>query len=413
MAELNLLDRSIEINEQNALDFNLNKLKLINKNHKFRLAIDNVNHLKMVFKIAKSLNKLQNIGYWYEYMNILRWLRGEMGFGNFGPYLDQISDVSELTDGVIDNFLNYLQALSDNLRNDQTYNQIEISILALDHITPTNISKAIEEKTNSFIENVSEICEESKTDLLNIIENQTDLAISNINNAQSLSDWGEAFDREVDELHFKLYGEKMNGLWGRNYNSLVQKIRVFCDDSFCNVCKKLPKNLVILAFLLLRNLFNFVRVKYSQATSIKGRRAASFFMLFALSLGMVIFPILNRFEIVNVDLLKFDSFSGWVNKIGIFLPLVAVLTISYSFNNKNYRIYSNILDQYRHRRVVGRTAQGIILNLNQSKEEDDDLRKIMISTAAVALFEHKNTGHLSKKEAESITLSNILKTMMK
>ena len=65
-----------------------------------------------------------------------------------------------------------------------------------------------------------------------------------------------------------------------------------------------------------------------------------------------------------------------------------------------------MLDQYEHRRTVAYTAQGIILSLKETG--DTDLRDQVTAAASVALFEHKNTGHLSKKEGESLSILDLL-----
>jgi hypothetical protein len=96
-------------------------------------------------------------------------------------------------------------------------------------------------------------------------------------------------------------------------------------------------------------------------------------------------------------------------KIAVYLPLAIILGMGYSFAMKNYRIVSNMLDQYRHRRAVARTAQGIIISLKD--EAYSDIRANVAASASKALFEHKATGHLSKKEAESLSPFDLLKSV--
>ena len=144
--------------------------------------------------------------------------------------------------------------------------------------------------------------------------------------------------------------------------------------------------------------------------SYAGRRIVLFFALSTLAVSMVIFPLLSKLDVAHIDTFTASDFSGWLAKVSIWIPAVVILSIGYSFTTKNYRIYSNMLDQYKHRRAVARTAQGIILGANGS-EEGKELRAAMTAAAASALFEHKVTGHLSKKEVESFGLFDVIRSI--
>ena len=161
---------------------------------------------------------------------------------------------------------------------------------------------------------------------------------------------------------------------------------------------------------MLKNIISVASHTWSKLMSYAGRRIVLFFALSTLAVSMVIFPLLSKLDVVHIDIFTARDFSGWLAKVSIWIPAVVILSIGYSFTTKNYRIYSNMLDQYKHRRAVARTAQGIILGANGS-EEGKELRAAMTAAAASALFEHKVTGHLSKKEVESFGLFDVIRSI--
>ncbi|HLG90734.1 MAG TPA: hypothetical protein VI336_01045 [Candidatus Saccharimonadales bacterium] len=115
----------------------------------------------------------------------------------------------------------------------------------------------------------------------------------------------------------------------------------------------------------------------------------------------------------NLSAEDIQSISSNLQKNWFFLKLSAVLglilvpALGYAFANKNYRIYSNLLEQYRHRATVAATLEGILEQIKQD-EANKDIRDILTATAAHAMFEHKAIGHLSKKENEASALSETL-----
>ena len=156
-----------------------------------------------------------------------------------------------------------------------------------------------------------------------------------------------------------------------------------------------------------------MNILFTKLFSIAGRRTVSFILLAASALTIAIVPIVAI--ISNDPRLQIFSPSDpiqWIAKITMWLPVVVILSLAYSFTTKNYRIYANMLDQYKHRRAVAKTAQGIILSIDPNSG-DSKLRDAMTASAATALFEHKITGHLSKKEVESLGLLDVLRTVGK
>lgn len=114
-------------------------------------------------------------------------------------------------------------------------------------------------------------------------------------------------------------------------------------------------------------------------------------------------------DILGVDLSKLRPVHNDTQlfaKISIYIGLFLIPTLGYSFANKNYRIYSNLLEQYSHREVVARTIQGVLAR-PRGDEYDEKVRQELANVAAAALFEQKTIGHLSKNEANSASILDI------
>lgn len=95
-----------------------------------------------------------------------------------------------------------------------------------------------------------------------------------------------------------------------------------------------------------------------------------------------------------------------------YLPLIILVSIGYAFNNKNFRILSNLREQYKHRKTVARTLQGIIRSIDETGK-DIEIKPRLVEIGAKAMFELKTIGHLSKKDSESSPTNEIFQTFLK
>ena len=121
-------------------------------------------------------------------------------------------------------------------------------------------------------------------------------------------------------------------------------------------------------------------------------------------------PVLSLLTGHGFDILFKNEFV--FAKLSIFVGLVLVPSLGYAFANKNYRIYSNLLEQYRHRATVAQTLQGILRSISEG-EDNKDIRMSLTAVAAVAMFELKNVGHLSKRDGETLPMAEILQGVLK
>lgn len=96
-----------------------------------------------------------------------------------------------------------------------------------------------------------------------------------------------------------------------------------------------------------------------------------------------------------------------VAKLSAFLGFVLVPSLGYAAANKNYRIYSNLLEQYRHRATVARTLQGILRSVSEG-EDNKDIRQSLAAVAAAAMFELKTVGHLTKHDGGNTPFTEVM-----
>lgn len=437
---IKLLDVSNSIDEKNFLNFDISKVSEINSSPEFHTAIERLMDIREVLAVAQSIGKLQQIGYWPQYLEALRWIRGEIAIHNITP-VQQIPDLKNIPQQILDQFGQYAQQLQVMLQNEMTYGLIEVALKVSPVLKAAPVSKQVEQAGARAEKTIEETTANKKQELSNQtaeVESRLHATVSNLRQdfsskisnerqhavneidqklnqatrslkaAESLNDWGQRYDQDIQELERKIYGIDTKGVFVRNYSTVARKIRNVRLYGLRRI--NWLKMILRVGYLIGKNAISIIEQVWSKLISIAGRRTAGFLTLGALALSMVVFPILYQTNVLRVEMFAIGDLSDWLAKIGLWLPLVIILSISYSFTTKNYRIYSNMLDQYKHRRAVARTAQGIILGASVS-EEGKDLRAAMTAAAASALFEHKVTGHLSKKEVESFGLLDVIRSI--
>jgi hypothetical protein len=95
-----------------------------------------------------------------------------------------------------------------------------------------------------------------------------------------------------------------------------------------------------------------------------------------------------------------------------YLPALIIVSIGYAFSNRNYRILSNLREQYRHRGTVARTLQGIIRSIDKD-DKDVDIKQKLVEIGAKAMFELKTIGHLTKRDSDNSPVNEIFQTFVK
>ncbi len=437
---LNLIENQDGVNESNFLDYGILSLKKLNSSPEFHAALERLDDIRSVLQVARAINKLTNIGNRTTYMEALRWMRGEVSLNNF-VFVQQITEIKTAPDQIFAQFNQYTQQLLTSLQSEAIYGQIEIALKIAPAVKAAPVTKQIasagneaekaisdtaqlksqelDQKTidadqqlrnltNELQQNFAAQISNERQNATNEIRETLNQATRSLRTAESLNDWGARYDADIKELEYKLLGINTKGVVARNYETIVRKVTNTRRYGLRRV--NWGKMITRILYLVLKNIISVASYTWSKLMSYAGRRTVLFFALSTLAVSMVIFPLLSKLDVVHIDIFTASDFSGWLAKVSIWIPAVVILSIGYSFTTKNYRIYSNMLDQYKHRRAVARTAQGIILGANGS-EEGKELRAAMTAAAASALFEHKVTGHLSKKEVESFGLFDVIRSI--
>lgn len=85
-----------------------------------------------------------------------------------------------------------------------------------------------------------------------------------------------------------------------------------------------------------------------------------------------------------------------------FIPLITVLALGLAFSSKNFKINLNLLEEYKHRYVVAKTIQNLLL-----LPENGPLRSDLLTKGTSILFEHRSSGYTDKD-----TELNLLEKML-
>lgn len=434
-----------QIDESNFLDYDIKKLRVANKLEPYSRAIDMLSRVKEVLFIAQKVDRLQSIGNRSYYIEGLRWLKGESPIGTWHS-IPQIDDPSAINEDMANSFEQFSETLLSNLQTEQAYSQIELALAVAPEIKSRPLSKLVQQKAeqaesrldslaDTKIENIthktneaidkarleaeefrgtfSSQIEQAKQDAYNQIEERVREASAQLKAAVALDEWSKHYDGDIARIKDRLYGKDMvaNPI-RRNLSSFWNKLSAIHTQGRSEGFRKFirPRTWRKFLVLVIKNSLSLLTFIFSKTSSLAGRRTISFVMLITAASVMVTLPLLETFNVIDTNLFDVSDPTRWIAKIALWLPIVIVFSIGYSFTTKNYRIYCNMLDQYQHRRAVARTAQGIILGVDSS-DENREFRSAMTSAAAIALFEHKVTGHLSKKEVESLGFLDVLGNM--
>ncbi len=93
------------------------------------------------------------------------------------------------------------------------------------------------------------------------------------------------------------------------------------------------------------------------------------------------------------------------------IPIYVVLGICFAFASRNFRINANLLADYRHKQIVAKVLENVVLS--NALEEKDDLKVDLLQQGAKALFVAKNVGHLDKEAVEEFPIVELIKAIKK
>ncbi|HSX16065.1 MAG TPA: hypothetical protein VLF40_04705 [Candidatus Saccharimonadales bacterium] len=401
----------------------------------FREAMGNLIAIRKSLRMLSAAGRISEISNWQQYCEALCWINGEAPLTTWYP-VAQIDDYRQIDEATANSFNSYVASLKSTLNGQPTYTQTQLYVAAIEsklvddivheQIEPlrTDFDSAMTEGRTNLISSLEELQSQKALDLntsfntqLQDIHVAKDGAIAEFTQARALADWSEFYEERVKEYELALYGKP----WPTN--AMRKKYK-----SYRKFRNGLPKSNTwqsdlagvpvgessVSAFVKgsVRCISKGMPIVRSKARSYSGKRTMWFSLLVASVLLVVLVNLASVYDIhsfLGIDPTKLrptHEDTQLFAKIATYVALFAIPSLGYSFANKNYRIYSNILEQYRHRAIVAKTIQGVL-----KQEHDDstkDIRQQLTAVAAIAMFEQKTIGHLTKNEANSTSVLDLI-----
>lgn len=391
----------------------------------FHSAISTLVRTRDVLRVAESIGRLGEIANTTYFEQAIQWLNGQSSINHWAN-IQQIASYDDITDDIANNFNSYVSNACSNITNQPLFQQIQIMQGVIDNDIISNVREKIKEpledefnrilvdSRTAVIEKLDESHTQKEANLNTLFQGQVEEirktgqdAVATFEGARALANWSTFYAQRVEVYKNAVYGKT----WPQD--ALTNKIK-----SFKNYRKSLPIKERIWTVLQVRHgLWRCIRkslsIFVSKLNSYSGKR---FLWFMALTAGVLLFIYVNLLSIygTNQTFLGFElnklkpqhQDTQLFAKIAVYLAVLLIPTLGYSFANKNYRIYSNLLEQYRHREVVAETIQGILAK-PRGDDADEAVRKELANVASTALFEQKTVGHLSKNEGNSVSLLDI------
>ncbi len=418
------LRRYSSIDETNYLDPKVENFLNMTAPDAFHDAIRRMVAIRDVLRVANTIGRLGEISYVDFYMHALQWLNKQIALTNYVS-IPQISDNSQIDETTANNFNSYINSVNSNLTNQALYAQIQIMYGVIENKVVNDISSEIttpleDEFTRHLANSKNDVSEsmnltkqENEAQLSKQFNEQIEAvrvakenAIAEFEQARALANWSSFYAEKTLAYRAAVQGKSWPDSAIRRKYAAFRAYR-----------KSLPwrtrlKTVFQFRHGFIRSVGTATSILYSKATSYLGKRTFWFVCLTLAVLIAILVNVASVYElkdILGVDLSKLRPVHNDTQlfaKISIYIGLFLIPTLGYSFANKNYRIYSNLLEQYSHREVVARTIQGILAR-PRGDEDDEKVRQELANVAAAALFEQKTIGHLSKNEANSASILDI------
>lgn len=440
------------LTDTNLLKVNISQfLGLPDKPELFYEAIRDLIHMREGLRVAEQGGLGQQLEPGRNaYRNELLWLKLEAPI-NEGVAVSQIMSHDDLNnESIAVSFHQQVQWAKQNyFLNNPTYQQIQTQLgiakvarlqkldiqaseleqdfLASLQDSQNGLATAVEQQKQAIYDELTSRFNEQ----INQITNSGTDAVDKIEQARALQTWNDYYEENV-----RLYETALSGMewqkvhFTRRWHNLVSQIR----GRFQNLRNYTPdpermkrawtgyifSRSAMLAPYLIRGaldlLWRIAEYLLRKLFSIKGRRLVWFTVLGGVLIGQAVFfffaitsPHGHGVFSSNLNVLLQKDFT--LAKISAFLGFILVPSLGYASVNRNYRIYSNLLEQYRHRATVARTLQGVLLQFTEN-DDNKDVRQSLVSVAAAAMFELKAVGHLSKTDGSGTPLSEVLQMLL-
>lgn len=415
-----------EITEANALDPKIENFLNLNDHAGFQEAIRNLVEIRKVLSVANSITRVGEINYWQQYVQAIQWLNKQIALTNFIS-VQQIAEYTDIDENVSNKFNSYVSQLKSYLNSQALFQQIQIMQGVIQNQIISDVSDKI---TTPLIDDFNRHLLDSKRDVTESMdktkqENESQVnklyndqlesirgagqnAISQFEQARALANWSEFYAQKVSAYKKMVYGKEYQQRFIHNKLASFRLYRKSLD------WKTRLRTLHQVRHGVARCASEVSSYLLARFTSYSGKRTFWFSVLALGVLGTIFINVASIYGANNLLGIDFTKLRPTHNdtqlfaKIFVYIGAFLVPTLGYSFANKNYRIYSNLLEQYSHREVVAQTIQGILAK-PRGDEDDEKVRHELANVAATALFEQKTVGHLSKNESNSASLLDIIR----
>lgn len=338
------------------------------------------------------------------FVDVVNWLNGNSQLNNFINIAAPTGGISGIDQTMLNNLRDsWVPNLESSINNDQQFiyfeqihTEIKNEVAKIGTIqTDAQFEKTLEraqQEFNQLIENVKDEVNSTKK-----------AAISELKTAKGLDEWVKYYEGVESDYTILIEGS--------HYYKFSLPFTIETLDNRKKLCLQIPVRRI-----------EKPKSEYSTITSKKigeAKKRLYWFLALVIVIGVpAILGLLNFSEVFgypnpfyidkNAEVIDYKLIA--VEKLK-YLPLLVVVAYGYAFTNKNYRILSNLREQYRHRKTVSVTLQGIIAAFDENSE-NKDIRVKLVEIGAKAMFELKTIGHLTKKDSDSSPLAEIVQTIV-
>lgn len=345
---------------------------------------------------------LQNINSYF--IEAANWLQGKAPTANWIA-IPQSANIQSITQDALNQFHDsWLPSFESTLNNDTTFTQFEQMSSQLKIFTDNLGSIKVDSEIKALVDNFQKQINHLEDNFRNFVESEKNNTVSQIERAQSLKEWATHYTKVSNDYTILIEGSNRIGLqWPRARHQGEPKYAKWRKPYF-NEKRFSHENC------------NIHYRKIGEA-----RKRYLWFMLLATVIILPAFLALfgnaeilgrihNPFYIPPVSGSATETTNLILEKLR-YLPIVIVVIFGYAFSNKNYRILSNLREQYKHRETVSVTLQGIIAGIDEN-DGNKDIRVKLVEIGAKAMFELKTIGHLTKRDSDSSPMAEIVQTIV-
>ena len=256
-------------------------------------------------------------------------------------------------------------------------------------------------KLNFALDNSSQNLRRAFESTIRDLGHEKDSAIEEIQKARALARWAAYYGALVKEYREQIWGKQLK----YSRKDPVKKREIKKHQSLTTRGIAAIKNSRL--SICFQNMLLWLK-------SYSGQRTVWFTLLsvILLSQSLIFILALLGYELFGINISRIvpqHNDTLFLFKLFIFGSILIVPVLGYATSNKNLRIYSNLYEQYRHREIVAKTLQGILIEADESGD-NKDVREKLTEVAAQAMFEHKTIGHLTKHEGHFSPVAEIVQT---